>query len=470
MAGANRAGARVVSNAVCAQTRSRLSRKRASSFVWQWGQFVDHDIDMTMAMQPTEAADIPVPVGDPWFDPSGIGGVVIPFARSAYNSATGGDVSSPREQVNSITTWIDASNIYGSNPVRVAALRRNNGSGKLRMSRGQLLPRNHEGLANVGGPSPALFLAGDVRANEQVALTAMHTLFMREHNRWCRRIARQSPQLTGEDIYQRARRLVGAQMQAITYREFLPMLLGKDAIAPYSGYDSSVDARIHNVFSTASYRYGHSQLNATLLRLDADRNEIAEGHLSLAQAFFAPDRLRNEGGISPLLRGLAAQRAQAVDPYIIDEVRNFLFGPPGAGGFDLAALNIQRGRDHGLGSYNEVRETYGLARVSSFDEISKKAAVRARLASVYSSVDDIDAWVGGLAEDRLAGALVGELNRAVLVAQFQALRDGDRFWYERQLPPDTVAKINGLRLSRIIEKNSDVGRAILGRNAFRAKR
>ena len=120
-----------------------------------------------------------------------------------------------------------------------------------------------------------------------------------------------------------------------------------------------VDARIANSFSAAAFRFGHSQLSANLLRLNQAGEAIPEGHLALRDAFFAPERIVLEGGIEPVLRGLAWQQAQAVDLYVVDEVRNFLFGPPGAGGFDLSALNIQRGRDHGLPSYSEARLAHG---------------------------------------------------------------------------------------------------------------
>ena len=69
--------------------------------------------------------------------------------------------------------------------------------------------------------------------------------------------------------------------------------------------------------------------------------------------------MTDEGGIAPVLRGLAAQVQQSVDTQIVPDVRNFLFGPPGAGGLDLASLNIQRGRDHGLSDYNSMREASG---------------------------------------------------------------------------------------------------------------
>jgi len=277
----DRPSAREISNTVNDQTESIENPLNASDFLWQWGQFLDHDIDLTDAANPLEMADIPVPIGDPFFDPDSTGTTVITFNRSIYDKLTGTDINNPREQINEITAWIDASNVYGSEEQRAFALRTNDGTGSLKTSDGNLLPFNTEGLRNAGGTSEDLFIAGDVRSNEQVALTALHTLFVREHNRLAGIIANENPGLTGEEIYQRARRIVGAQIQVITYEEFLPALLGQGSIPTYEGYDPTVNARIMNIFSTAAYRFGHSALSPLLLRLDSNGNEIDEGHLLL---------------------------------------------------------------------------------------------------------------------------------------------------------------------------------------------
>ena len=167
-------------------------------------------------------------------------------------------------------------------------------------------------------------------------------------------------------------------------------------------------------------------LSPQLLRLKKDGRPIKEGNLALRKAFFSPWRLTQEGGIDPLLHGLATQRAQAIDPFIIDDVRNFLFGPPGAGGFDLASLNLQRGRDHGLPSYNEVRIAYGLPPAVTFGDTSSHSVIQERLQAVYGTVEYVDVWIGGLAEDHRRGGMVGELFFRILVDQFERLRDGDR--------------------------------------------
>lgn len=454
-AGTNLKSARSISNLVAEQTGSILNSKNTSDYIWQWGQFLDHDIDLTDGSNPPEPMPIQVAIWDPFFDPEGTGTVTIPLNRSIYNSG----VDKPRQQLNEITAWIDASNVYGSEIERAHALRTNDGTGKLKTSEGNLLPFNTNGLPNAGGSSDALFLAGDVRANEQVALTAMHTLFVREHNRIANNINSRRPNLSGEEVYQRARRKVGAIMQVITYNEYLPALLGENAIPEYTGYKPEVNGGIANMFSTACYRYGHSALSPTLLRLDKDNNEILKGNIPLRDSFFAPSLIVRIG-IEPYLRGLAKQTHQNIDPFVIDDVRNFLFGMPGEGGFDLASLNIQRGRDHGLPKYNAVRKQLGLKRKLSFAEVSSDPEVQDRLAAAYETVDDIELWIGGLSEDHVEGALVGELIHTVLVRQFTALRDGDRYWYQNKFSERGQENIERSTLSRVIKRNTNIGREI----------
>ncbi len=453
-AGADRPSAREISNGVANQSVPGLNVDRKSDFVWLWGQFVDHDIDLTGSANPAEPFDIPVPRGDPFFDPSSSGHATIGFSRSAWKAGTGTSRLNPRRQMNSITSWIDASNVYGSDTERAEALRA--GRGRLRMGRGRMLPKNTAGLPNAGGTSDTLYLAGDVRANEQTALTAMHTLWVREHNRIAGRLRVKNPGLGSNEIYQQARSKVGALIQAITYREFLPALLGPDAIAPYRGWDTSADGSIAQEFSTAAYRFGHSMVSPQILRLKRNGRPVRQGHLSLRDAFFNPNSL-TETGLEPIFRGLAAQRARAIDNMVIDELRNFLFGPPGAGGFDLVALNIQRGRDHGLASYYEARIISGLKPPRSFADITNNVQVAARLEELYGQVKKVDLWVGGLAEDHVDGSQLGALFHAMIKDQFERVRDCDRFWYERVYRGAELREIRNTTLAEVIRRNTRVG-------------
>ena len=144
----------------------------------------------------------------------------------------------------------------------------------------------------------------------------------------------------------------------------------------------------------------------------------------------------------------------------LHDVRNFLFGEPGSGGLDLAAINIQRGRDHGLPDYNQARVDFGLAPVLTFSDITSDTAMQAELQSLYGSVNDVDVWVGALAEDHLPGAIVGELLMAVIADQFEALRDGDRFWYQSTLSGPLLAEVEATTLADVIRRNTMINQEI----------
>jgi len=363
----------------------------------------------------------------------------------------------PRQQTNELTSYLDGSVIYGSDETRAAALRTFSG-GELAMSAGGLPPFNAAGLSNANDAhivaDNQLFLAGDVRANENVELSAVHALWIREHNLVAQTIAKLTPSLDDETVYQWARQIVGAELQAITYREFLPALLGSGALRPYRGYNPTVNASIANEFSTAAFRVGHTLINDDVEFLDNDGNPVRE-EIELRDAFFNPATIL-EVGADPILKYLATDNAQEVDLKLVDGLRNFLFGPPGAGGFDLAARNIQRGRDHGLADYNTVRRAYGLGPVGSFSQISTNPDLQQKLQSLYGSVNDIDLWVGGLAEDHVAGASVGSTFRRIIADQFERLRDGDRYWYERVFAGQALADLNATRLSDVIRRNTTI--------------
>lgn len=467
MAGDSRPSARTISNAIHHQDNgeSITNTFDGSDFVWQWGQFLDHDLDLTDGAN--ESADIIVPEGDRFFDPAGTGSVVIPFNRALFDPDTG--TNSAREQENEITSWIDGSMVYGSSDERVEALRDPDNRHLLAVSDGNLLPFNTAGLANANIGTDVLFLAGDVRVNEQVGLTVMHTLFVREHNRMASRLMNDNPDADPDDVFETARRLMIGKIQYITYNEWLPMLIGQGAIPAYSGYKEDLNPTIYNEFSVAAFRLGHTMLNEDLLRVDASGNEATGGHLALADGFFAGTRmLTSENDIDPFLRGFAAQSHQAIDPKIVTDVRNFLFGPPGSGGLDLASLNIQRGRDHGVSSYNATRTAMGLPAHTEFSDISSDPAVVGALNDVYDSVDDIDLWTGGLAEEAVNGSQLGELFQAILVRQFTEIRDGDRFWYETYLPEADRQVVEDSSLARIIRDNTAIGDE-LQRNVFRVE-
>ena len=461
--GADRPGARLVSNLLAASPEGGVTNDRDfTAFVYAWGQFLDHDLGLTDTATPRERLPIPVPSGDPSFDPNSTGTMTISMSRSAYDSATGTATGNPRQQTNSITAFIDGSQVYGSDATRAASLREFVG-GRMRTSAGNLLPFNTTGLANANDAHVVadnqLFLAGDVRANENPELVALQTLFVREHNRIAAESAAKNPTWTDEQVYQHARRMVISEIQEITYNEFLPAILGANtpaanALQNYRGYRADVNPGIATEFSTAAFRLGHSMLGEDIQFLDNNGNPVRD-EVRLKDVFFDP-RSVSEVGIDPLLKYLASDRAQEIDTKVVDDVRNFLFGAPGQGGFDLASLNIQRGRDHGLADYNTVRVAYGLPKVTSFAQITSDTAVQASLQQAYGSVDKLDLWVAGLAEKHLPGSSLGETFTRILVDQFSRLRDGDRYWYQNALPAKAISDVQNNSLVDVIRRNTQL--------------
>jgi len=471
MSGTDRPSARVVSNSISDQTESIINNRNLTDMVYVFGQFLDHDITRTIT-QTGDRQPIAVPTGDPQFDPASTGTKTIPFTRSKFVASTGVSNTNPRQQNNWVTAFIDGSQVYGSDVDRARALRTMSG-GLMKTSAGNMLPFNSLLLENDNDahqvPDENLFLAGDVRANENPGIISLQTLFVREHNRIAGQIALGNPRLNDEEIYQKARQTVIAEMQWIVYNEYLPALLGPTAMPSYRGYSPKVNPSISNEFSTAAYRFGHSMLDDEVGRLNNDGTEIDSGALELATSFFNPTVFdtslpNHEGDIDVFIKAEISGKAQEVDVYLNDGVRNFLFGPPGAGGLDLAALNIQRGRDHGLADYNNMRAAYGLPKVTQFSQITSDATLAAQLEDTYGDVNSVDAWVGGLAEDHVAGGSLGQLFTRVIVDQFARLRSGDRLYFEASMSRPDVAAIKRTSLASIITANTAL--TTVQRNVF----
>lgn len=467
-AGTSRPSARLISNTVAAQSDDIISDRLMSAMIYAWGQFIDHDIGLTKTGT-TESFNISVPTGDPSFDPNSTGTQTIALKRSVYDAATG--TTNARQQINSLTSWLDASMIYGVDAATATKLRTLVG-GRMKTSAGNLLPLNNAATFPTGTLPMAndahrvadseLFAAGDVRANENVELTSLHTLFVREHNYWAGQIQAANPNLSDEQIFQQARSRVIGEIQSITFNEWLPAVLGTGAVHPYSGYKPNVNPGLANEFSTAAFRFGHSLLGDDVEFLGNNGDEVGE-EVSLAESFFNPDLVK-QFNIAPILKYLASDPSSELDTQVVDSVRNFLFGPPGAGGLDLASLNIQRGRDHGLADYNDVRQAYGLPRARNFADITHNTDVQAKLQSLYGNVNNIDLWVGALAEDHVPGASVGPTLRAVISQQFERIRDGDRLWYQNQPPSPLLQQLNSTTLASVIARNTATTN--LQQNAF----
>ena len=471
LGGVNRPSPRAISNAVIDEPVTQFNTRQLSTLVYQWGQFLDHDMSATPTGT-TEYVPIPLPGTEKIFTEA------IPFYRSAYQMTTDARGSQVRQQLNMITSFIDGSNVYGSDTKRATWLRTMR-NGKLKTSSGNLLPyntRNGElsGAIDLNAPEMAndsdhhvkTFVAGDDRAAENPVLTSLHTLFVREHNRICDSLFRVGMR-NDEQMYQIARKIVGAEIEAITYQEFLPAL--GIILQPYSGYKDNVRPDIMNSFATASYRLGHTMVSDDVLLVNNNCKEVGPGEMELVDVFWNP-QLTATYGIDIFIKGASSHDQYETDTRINDVLRNFLFvsaSSPVRFGIDLGSLNIQRGRDHGLPDYNTARLFYTGTQARRFSDITSVDSLADSLQVLYRSVNNVDLWIGILAEDHLPGKSVGRTLNAMLKSQFEKLRDGDFYFYlnDPYLPNSIRDQVKRTKLSDIIRRNT--GLSNIAANAFR---
>lgn len=200
-------------------------------------------------------------------------------------------------------------------------------------------------------------------------LTVNHIMFMREHNNIVEEL--RTIGWNGEELFQEARKILTGIYQHIIYSEFLPVILGDEGMnifglrsAPFrhnTRYHPGVDASTRNSFGAAAYRFGHSLLGSFVESFNTDFTPLAQEPL---EAHFFSTRLirdfSNMFGPDRMSRWMTTQFHSEADRFLDSSVRNSLFETMLGNGFDLGALNIQRGRDHGIPSYNRYREYCGL--------------------------------------------------------------------------------------------------------------
>lgn len=221
------------------------------------------------------------------------------------------------------------------------------------------------------------FIAGDERVNEQIHLTVLHTLYVRDHNRMADQMSVVNPHWDDERIYQEIRHIMAASVQHITISEFLPLLLGDELIRRYNltegngywdGYDPNVHFGPSHGFQSAAFRFGHTFIQSMVRRYNKEHKFIGED--PLRHLLRQPFMVYEPGKIDELIGGLINTQAQTYDPFISGEVGNHLFEEPRHGfGLDLPALNLARGREHGVPGYNAWREWCGLPTFQSFDQL-----------------------------------------------------------------------------------------------------
>ncbi|MHA6967445.1 peroxidase family protein [Glutamicibacter bergerei] len=364
------------------------------------------------------------------------------------------------------------------------------------------------------------YITGDGRGNENIGLTSIHHVFHSEHNRVTAQIKDELETNLpasllerfqkdgfwdyGERLYQAGRFITEMQYQHLVFEEFARRI--QPAIDPVvlneNSYQPNVNSSINAEFAHAVYRFGHSMLRETVPRehngvivetplLDAFLNPTAFATAPDGTALSADE---SAGGI---LKGLANQTANGIDEFVTDTLRNKLLGLP----LDLPTINLARARDTGVPSMQTARETFFnesgdpqlepydswedfrlsmknpesisnfLAAYSTHESVTAADTLVAKreagtalaadaaymaLPAAETGVNDIDLWMGGLAEKPyLFGGMLGSTFNYVFEHQLEDLQNGDRFYYlTRNLGNTLFHSLEANSLSQLVIRNT----------------
>ncbi|XP_033756913.1 chorion peroxidase-like [Pecten maximus] len=476
---------RDISNILHQSTGNQTYESKLTVMLMTWGQFINHDIVGTPLIKDdngnsldccgrdsTNPACLPIdiPLDDSYFQSSSC----MNFVRAAPGAGPECSIGE-RRPINKVTSYLDGSAIYGSTQAEESRLRK--------MEYG-LLREGHHGLLPPAGNDNCILqrkgqqcqMAGDERSNLVASIGALHTLLMREHNRIALKLHEINPMWDDEKLYQETRKIVAAIIQHITYNEYLPLIIGKPLVNYYNlddtefghivSYKDYVDGGVATGFAAAAFRFGHSQIPKKQTYI-GPKFEKKKG-VVIEKTFHKPYYLQRSKhfGYEGILRWLITDPSPMADRYIEDGVRDKLFMLQNIS-LDLASINIQRGREQGLPSYNTWRKWCGLSEVTSFevkrngglaDHDNETAAV---LSELYRSPNDIDLYSGGVSEVHVDGGSVGPTFACIISRQFSALRVGDRYWYENNdtttgFTSGQLDSIKKIELSKLICENMDI--------------
>ena len=458
---------REISNILCNESEVNLDTNGVSSINSLWAEFLRNDILFTPHQNSLheggmEEAHISIPVDDEVMNPSGSETSEMRYIRTEFIEGTGIDENNPRKYPNQASVWIDASSIYGPNNGTNSWIRTQDG--------GRVIVTDWEGsdmipafdsnafVPNWDGTSSSAniqFGLADSRNIENIGVSALHLLFLREHNRLADAIQERNPDWSDEAIFQWARKLVTAQIQVITYSEYLPSI-GIN-LPEYIGYNSGINPQVSNEFFLLVTTSFSSQRNGAWLLLNDSRDGLSGSPLELEQGYWSMEPILDVG-IEPIIRGAAYETQRENDLAMVSNLRNLLSGESSwPGWIDVCAMDIQRGRDRGLTDYNSVRVELGLERHLNWSDLTSDENISQQLSEIFDDIDKMDAIIGVLSEPRLANSTLGESQYHLAINQYSMLRDADRYWYAND-PELTLllSELNATRLSDIILRNSEI--------------
>ncbi|CAG2212945.1 PXDN [Mytilus edulis] len=357
------------------------------------------------------------------------------------------DADGVRQQINLATPFVDASTVYGSTQEMNEILR---------VPYSYLLKTDNNLLPTPPGVNTCFDpvipnrcpVAGDRRVSESPMLSVQHSVWLREHNRIATELHILNPHWNQETVFQEARKIIIAMLQQITYNDFLPTILGQTTMERFKlfsrdvnegvfddSYDPKVNPQILDSVNVAAHRYGHSQLTNNQNFVDEGCNTVTINYLK--DTFESPRLVQQNNGanIPFLARHLACSASNKLDNFIADGMRNFLLRLPEAPGSDIVARTY---REEGNKEYRDITHggKYVASNLSNHSTNLESLGMHLRNYTrfkhylFFSEPDDVDLFIGAMLE-KDPGFNVGPTFQCLLGMQYQLIKSGDRFWYER---------------------------------------
>ncbi|KAG5666643.1 hypothetical protein PVAND_014659 [Polypedilum vanderplanki] len=454
----------------------------------QFGQFMAHDMGNTLRSSKQSCcsysgrflsnspscSDIHIPETDAFYGPRNINCMNFSVTVSDHDLECKGVESTPANPISSVTPFFDLSLIYGNSDEEARLIRSfKSGCLTIEIIDGYEWPPhdpNATTSCSIDSETDPCFLGGDTRINQSPHLTIIHVLFIREHNRIARELEKLNPHWSDEKLYQEARRICIGIYQYISYYEWLTIFLGTQnmlnlgMITHFDGdeyandFDSSVNPAVFNEHSQAAFRFYHTQIEGHL-QLQTESRDIIDT-IAISDHFDNPNFTLYH--FDELTRGMITQMSQLTDSNFDEQIREFLFKHKRDYGDDLRSIDITRGRDHGLASYNSFRDFCGLPKATKWEDYLDLISLidLQHLQEVYEDYRDVELSVGALLEAQIDNTtLAGPTLLCIFNIQFLNSKIGDRYWFESGDPEiaftrPQLAEIRKSSFARIVCDNS----------------
>lgn len=425
------------------------SKRRVSHVTTFWGAFMKIDASQSLSPNSPVNLSIYIPADDNTYQSQFYSflspNITLNQPNLQVNRSSGSDFLGRNQG----TPFLDASHIYGVTDATLQKIRDYGNKGKMKLDTNGISEDYAFGYPPKDPTTGDYLLGYTPTKSRDVFSDMLYTVFLREHNRRCDELyAINRANWDDEKYFQEARKWVIALIQKITFYEYVSILLGAP-LPTYTGYNPNLKPVIDSFFVTTAMRYGHSEVSDDYHIVD--NNGYMTTTLKLNQ--LQQPRLLEIYGVPTLASSLALQVQDEVDIFICDQMRYFMYKTDI---MDLASTDIFRSRDHGVLLYNDAREVFNLSRAKTWSDISSDPLTQQRLQDTYGSVDLVEAFPGGLAEDHLNGSNLGPLFYASYADQWTKIRDFDRFWYESKesgFTQDEIDLIHNTTLAMVISRN-----------------